>query len=270
MIPPIGYALRERIRPLPPDFAADASEITFENTNFEQARVRRDYLSLHTTLVSLGDSNAIDQRYFSRVRMTALALGANSLTARLACKRVTVIGTEIDPFAPPAWTDAVLSATSQRVQMLQNQCEPLRFYLESIAYLYRQPGEMSEAEFLSRLLTRTGCGWSLDVTSVAANAVNFGFDAYEFLAEVLPSAQHLQIYLGGSYFDDEASLELLSSSQPIPELAWDLYRFALNQSRHKVEAIFLRGEQADGSEIRTAHRIATETLRPQAIALRSR
>ena len=91
-----------------------------------------------------------------------------------------------DDSSPVAWTEASLTKTYRHVQQVQLVLEPVAFFVATSDHEGFTPSELSEAEFLSRLLTRTGCGWLANLTQLFANSVNQGFDPYEFLAEVLP------------------------------------------------------------------------------------
>ena len=127
--------------------------------------------------------------------------------------------------------------------------------------------QMTEAEFLWRVLRNTGCGWLLDVTNVYANARNFGFNADDFITEVMPAADRVQIHLAGGYLDDKSGMYIDSHSEPIPEAVWDLYYHALEQGRRKIDAVFLERDQnvpderGWRSEIRQVRAIAEEVCR---------
>ena len=102
---------------------------------------------------------------------------------------------------------------------------------------------MSEADFVSKMLKCTGCGWLLDVTNVYANATNFNFDPYEFISTVMPHADSVQMHLAGGFFDERAGMYIDSHSAPIPDAVWDLYRFSLEQGVGKVDAVFIERDQ---------------------------
>ena len=123
---------------------------------------------------------------------------------------------------------------------------------------------MDEAEFLIKVLEKTGCGWLLDVTNVYANSRNFGYDARRFISQVMPSAPRVEMHLAGGLLDDTSGMYIDSHSRPIPEDVWDLYRFALEQGRGKVEAVFIErdndfpAEAGWRAEVRQARRIAEQ------------
>ena len=59
-----------------------------------------------------------------------------------------------------------------------------RIALENIAAPFSVPGnELTEAEFLSALVDRTGCGVLLDLTNLLYNARNEGRDPCELVSE---------------------------------------------------------------------------------------
>ena len=114
-------------------------------------------------------------------------------------------------FAPPPFSRGALDAVCRNVDHIQQRAGERPFFLETIAYLVKFRGELSEAEFLSKVLQRTGCGWLLDVTNVYANGLNHGFDPYEFIRHamashptsrdgaLLPPSQTLPTHLSGRW-----------------------------------------------------------------------
>jgi uncharacterized protein (UPF0276 family) len=123
---------------------------------------------------------------------------------------------------------------------------------------------MSEQEFLARVLERTGCGWLLDVTNVYANARNFGYDARAFIREVMPLAPCVEMHLAGGYYHEAWNLYIDSHSEPIPDDVFELYRFALDVGRGKVQSVFVErdanfpDEAGWRGEIRKVRQIAEE------------
>jgi hypothetical protein len=270
MVPAIGYAIREQNRTILSDPAINALEITFERAD-DPLRVYRyigdvdvDYVSVHALKLSPGSPDPPAADYLAAIKAIADENGAGSISDHLGFTRDDQEGTEMGHFAPVPVTQAALDATSRNVELISDYFAPRRFYIETIAYLFRLEGTMSESAFLSKLLQRTGCGWLLDVTNVYANATNFGFDPHEFIAEVIPAADSVQMHLAGGYFDDKAGLYIDSHSHPIPEAVFDLYRFSLLLGAGKVEAVFIERDQnfPDESgwrkEVRRVRRMAEE------------
>ena len=270
MLPAIGYGIRPENRPVLDDPAITGVEITLEHAD-DPLRVDRfigpqelDYVSVHALEMSVASPEPPATRYLDTLRAIAEENGARAISDHLGFTRDGNSGVGMGHFAPPPYTAAALDATCRNLDLIQARFRDLPFFLENIAYLFQFQGMMTEAEFLVRVLERTGCGWLLDVTNVYANARNHGYDAYEFIRQVMPAAPQVQMHLSGGFYDKKSRTYLDSHSEPIPQPGWDLYRFALEQGWGKVEAVFIERddnfptEQGWRDEVRQARRIAAD------------
>lgn len=247
--PAIGYAIREQNRPILDDLNINAAEITFERAD-DPLRIDTyirdhdfDHVSVHALKLSPCGSQPPATHYLEAIRAVARENGAQSVSDHLGFTRDADDGVELGHFAPPPFTQQALDATCRNVDHIQKFFGETRFFIETIAYLFEFEGTMSEADFVSSLLKRTGCGWLLDVTNVYANSVNFQFDPYEFIATVMPHTSAVQMHLAGGFFDEKAGMYIDSHSEPIPDPVWELYRFALGQGSGRVEAVFIERDQ---------------------------
>ena len=268
MSPAIGYAIREQNRPILDDPAINAAEMTFERTD-DPLRVDRyiqeldfDYTSVHALKLSVCSPEPPNQKYLDSLKTIALENDAVAVSDHLGFTRDTDGGVEIGHFAPPPYTEAALKCTCRNIARIQQYFGEIRFYVENIAYLFQFDGTMSEAKFLGRVLNNTGCGWLLDVTNVYANAMNFGYDSYQFIEEVMSATNSVQMHLAGGYYNEQAKMYLDSHSHPIPEEVWDLYEYSLELANGRAKAVFIERDQnfpdEDGwrQEIHKAREIA--------------
>jgi hypothetical protein len=270
MLPAIGYAIREQNRPVLDDPSINAAEITFERADdpLRVDRYIRDqdfaYVSVHALKLSIGSPEPPNLFYMDALKSIAQENGAASVSDHLGFTRDGDDGVEIGHFAPPPYTTAAVDCVCRNIDVVQQHFDDIPFYIENIAYLFQFAGSLSEAEFLSRVLSRTGCGWLLDVTNVYANGLNFGYDPYEFVEDVMPAATSVQMHLAGGFFDEQLEKYIDSHSHPIPQPVWDLYEFALERSLKKCTAVFVERDQnfpdENGwrEEIHTVRRIAEE------------
>jgi len=245
MLPAIGYAIRRENRPILSDPAINAAEITFEHAH-RGLRTRNflgpnefDYVSVHSLEMSLTSPELPPQSYLGGLKQVAQENNASAVSDHLGFTRDHNHGLSMGHFSAPPYSNAALSVTCRNIDVIQKHFGDLPFYIENIAYLFLFKGEMTEAEFLAKVLEVTGCGWLLDVTNVYANAQNHGYNPYEFIREVMPSASRLQMHLAGGFYDEEAGFYVDSHSEPIPDEVWQLYRFALGLGRGKIDAVFI-------------------------------
>lgn len=135
---------------------------------------------------------------------------------------------------PLAFTDEmveVVAANARRVRELV----PVTLLLENIAYYFKVPGgKMSEAEFIRKVVERADVGLLLDVTNLALNALNNGYDARE-LVQGLPLERVWQLHIaGGERYRD---VVLDTHSKPVPAEVWKLVEYVLQHA--PVRAIIL-------------------------------
>jgi len=91
--------------------------------------------------------------------------------------------------------------------------------------------ELSETDFLRRLVKRTGCRLLIDVNNVAVSANNLGFDAFSYL-DALPHDAIGEIHLAGHKPDPVHGDVLLIDSHdaPVCETVWALYEHLLSRT----------------------------------------
>ena len=81
--------------------------------------------------------------------------------------------------------------------------------------------EVSETDFINKILRNTQCGLLLDITNVLTNSINYGFDPYTWIDGVdLPFVR--QIHLAGGAYDADNVLED-SHDQAVWDESWQLY-----------------------------------------------
>jgi len=270
MIPAIGYAIREQNRSILGDPALSAVEITFERAD-DPLRIepyigqgRYDYVSVHALKLSPASPSPPSRRYLDAILAVAEENDAASISDHLGFTRDRDGGVEMGHFAPPPYTTAALDAVCQNLEIIQRHFGDRHFFLENIAYLFAFEGEMSEAEFLARVLERSGCGWLFDVTNLYANALNYGYDAYQFVDRVMPHVGRVQMHLAGGFFDEKANMYIDSHSHPIPAEVFELYRYGLEKAAGRVDAVFIERDQnfpdEDGwlGELRQVRQIAEQ------------
>lgn len=270
MLPATGYNVRRENRLVLDDPAINAAEITFERID-DPLRLERyigdaefDYVGIHALKLSPASPDAPRRDYLEALRAIALENDAVSISDHLGFTRNADDGFEMGHFAPPPYTPAALDATCRNIDVIQRHFRGLKFYIENVAYLFQFQGTMSEMEFLIKVLDRTGCGWLLDVTNVHANSRNHGYDAFEFVREVMPHAPRVEMHLAGGFYNEELGLYIDSHSESISDDIWDLYRYSLEVGHGKVEAAFIERDQnfpdeaGWRSEIRKVRRIAEE------------
>ncbi len=132
---------------------------------------------------------------------------------------------------PLPYTRATLKQVVNHIDEVQNTLHRPILLENPSTYLDFSTHEMSEAEFISEIIRRSGCGLLLDINNVYVSATNQEFSANGFL-DALPVEAIGQIHLAGHSVDqDEAGHCLLidSHNQPVAQPVWELYDVAIEK-----------------------------------------
>jgi len=270
MLPAIGYGLRPDNRSVIDEPAWTGVEINFQEASNPLRPVPYlhgssfAYASLHTLDLSVASPEPPSRSYLDALVAVAQENGAVAITDHLGFNHGEPGGNSVGHVTAPGWTPAALDATCRNIDFIQRRFGGLLFYLENLAHFFVFRGTMSEADFLGRVLEKTGCGLLLDVTNVHANAMNFGHDPRAFIDEVIGRASRVQMHLAGGFVESRTQRYIDSHSEPIPEAVWDLYRHALTVGRGKVDAVFIErdwnapDEMGWRREIRRVRQVALE------------
>jgi hypothetical protein len=178
-------------------------------------------LVFHEVCLSLGTAGAndLDRKLVQRVRELVELARPRLVSDHLALTR-SPSGTDVGHLCPMPYSEESLALVCDRVRALQDVLR-VPVALENIATPFVLGGaDMSEPEFFTRLVEKTGCGLLLDLTNLALNAKNHGYDAFDRLGEY-PLASVWQVHVAGGVREGEwwvdthsepvdvASLELL-------------------------------------------------------------
>ncbi|WP_439815414.1 MNIO family bufferin maturase [Zavarzinia sp. CC-PAN008] len=188
-------------------------------------RVRERFpVVLHGVSLSIGSTDPLDRAYLDRLAALVEQVQPELVSDHLCWTGVG--GTQIHDLLPLPYSEEALAHVAARVHQVQDYLKrPLM--LENVsAYVGYRQSEMTEWEFLSGLVARTGCQLLLDVNNIYVSAFNQGFDALAFL-EGVPAAAVRQIHLAGH--SNEGDVLIDTHDHPVCEEVWALYGTAMRR-----------------------------------------
>ncbi len=190
----------------------------------------------HGLNLSLGSAEGIDTAYRDRLLGLVRRLDPPWWSEHIAFTRAG--GVEIGHLAPLPFTHEALDVLVANIAEVRGLTDaPL--ILENITYSFAFPGsELLEADFLSELVERTGCGLLLDVANLYINSVNHRFDPVAFLAR-LPLNRVVQLHLAGGHQQGELLVD--SHSAPAPPEVWALLDHVL--ARAPIKGVILERDE---------------------------
>lgn len=188
--------------------------------------LRADYwLSLHGVGLSLGSADHLCWRHLEKLAAAVARYEPVLVSDHLSWNRVD--GVSLPDLLPIPFTRESLDAVSRNVEAVQMRLQR-EIAVENIsAYLRCDRDEMSEQEFVSELVRRTGCKLLVDLNNLHVNALNLGDDPMRFL-DGIPVEAIVEYHLAGPSHANGAWID--THAAPVPEAVWALYEAALSRS----------------------------------------
>lgn len=127
---------------------------------------------------------------------------------------------------PLPYTREAMNLISVRICQAQDILGESILVENPSSYLSFKNSEMSEVEFIQRVLDKSGCDLLLDVNNIYVSAQNQGFDAYEYL-DGIPAKQVKEIHLAG--FEYREGYLYDTHGYEVRNEVWDLYQYAIQR-----------------------------------------
>jgi uncharacterized protein (UPF0276 family) len=196
-------------------------------------------ISVHTVGVSVGSAHGIDRTHLARVRTLVERVDAILVSGHLAWS--THAGEYLNDLLPLPYDDETLALVAHHVDEVQDFLGRRYLVENPSSYLGFAGSTLSEPQFLTELVDRTGCGLLCDVSNIHLSGHNMGFDPYRYL-DALSADAIGEFHLGGFTAEaDDANpdCEVLidTHAERIAAPAWDLYRHAVRRLGHKPTMI---------------------------------
>jgi uncharacterized protein (UPF0276 family) len=185
-------------------------------------------LSLHGVGLSLGSSDELSIAHLRKLKALIERYEPGLVSEHLSWGSVD--GRFFNDLLPLPYTEESLAHLVERVVKTQDTLDRQILVENPSTYLRFVHSTIPEAEFLSALAERSGCGILLDVNNVCVSARNHGTDPHAYLAVVRAQAV-AEIHLAGftvNRFDDGEIL-IDTHSRPVDPQVWALYREALER-----------------------------------------
>lgn len=209
----------------------------------------------HGIDLSIGTDMPVEEEYLDGLATLVNLVDAPWYSDHLCFTRVP--GYSIGQLTPLQFTDEAVETVVRKTKHVTARI-PRPFALENITYYFKIPnGQMTEAEFITRVLEGADIGLLLDVTNVYMNASNHGHDPYKFLRSI-PLERVVQLHLAGGIQKEGKWVD--SHSQPVHEEVFELTDFIVAHA--PVKGVLLERDENFPSSF---HELTDELARMRAI-----
>jgi uncharacterized protein len=174
----------------------------------------------HGIDLSIGTDMSIEEEYLAGLETLVETVDAPWFTDHLCFTRTQDFN--IGQLTPLRFSDEVVQIVVDKAKQVKRRIgRP--FLLENITYYFTIPGgEMTEPEFITRVLEDADVGMLLDVCNLYINATNHDYDPYKFLRSI-PLDRVVQLHLAGGFKHNNKWID--SHSYPVHQEVFELLEF---------------------------------------------
>ncbi|MFE9631463.1 DUF692 domain-containing protein [Streptomyces sp. NPDC006463] len=173
----------------------------------------------HGVSLGLGGADRPDPAKLAALGERAVALGAPLVTEHIAFVRTSSPALEAGHLLPVPRTRDALDVLCENVRVAQDAL-PVPLALENIAALISWPGEeLTEGQFLTELVERTGVRLLIDVANLHTNRVNRGEDPAAVL-EAIPLEALAYVHVAGGV--ERGGVWHDTHAHPVPPVVLDV------------------------------------------------
>ena len=180
-------------------------------------------LSLHGVGLSIGSHGPLNKEHLQRLHKLNKRYEPGLFSEHLAWS--THDDVYLNDLLPVPYNDETLARVCDHIDEVQETIGRQMLLENPSTYVQFETSDITELEFLSRIVERTGCGLLLDINNVYVSATNHAFDAATYLRE-FPIGHVGEIHLGGhaSETDDAGATLLIDShDREVIDPVWALY-----------------------------------------------
>jgi len=188
-------------------------------------------VSVHTVGVSIGSAHGLDRDHLRRVRAIIDLINPSAVSGHVAWS--THPGEYLNDLLPLPYDEATVALLGDHIGQVQDALDRPYLVENPSSYVGFLGSTMSEPEFLSALVRRSGCQLVCDISNIHLSSRNMGFDARRYVDE-LPGDAIREFHLGGYEAEDDpatpgATLLVDTHGTPVSDPAWDLYAYAIRR-----------------------------------------
>ena len=190
-------------------------------------QIRQDFsISCHSVGLSLGSADGVDRTHIERLRRLYDRIEPGLISDHLSWS--VAEGTYLNDLLPLPYTDEALAVVCSNVNRVQDMLGRQLLIENPSSYMSFAASNISEAEFLVEIATRTGCALLLDVNNIYVSAANLGFDAVHYV-DLIAGAPIHEIHLAGHTQREIEGATILIDDHGarVSDPVWRLYDYTI-------------------------------------------
>ena len=189
------------------------------------ARVAEHYpIVMHGVMLSIGSADPLDQEYLNKLKALADDVNPAWISDHLCWTGIN--GTATHDLLPMPYTEEGLEHVVKRIKQVQDVLGRPLILENPSTYVEFSASQMSEPEFICRMVEASGCGLLMDINNVYVSSYNHGWDAKQYL-DAIPADRVVQIHLAGH--ENRGTHIVDTHDGKVIDEVWQLYRYAITR-----------------------------------------
>ncbi len=192
-------------------------------------------LFTHGLSLSLGGPDKLDESFLKEVKKFISEQGAILYTEHLSFSKCD--NAHLYDLLPIPFTRDAINHVSSKIIQAQDILKQT-LAIEIVSYYTPVAAEMTELEFVTEIIKKSGCNLLLDVNNIYVNAFNHGYQAEEFIQN-LPLDKVVYIHMAGHELVAE-DLIIDTHGQAIIDPVFKLFEFTMEKLDKDVPVLLER------------------------------
>jgi len=190
---------------------------------------------LHGLSLSIGSPDEIDYQFLEKVRVFIREYNIKIYSEHLSFSKCD--NAHLYDLLPIPFCKEAVQHVSEKIARVQDYLQ-MEIAMEIVSYYTPIAAEMSEAEFITDIVTQSGCKLLLDVNNVFVNSFNHRYDANKFI-DWLPLDKVAYIHMAGHEKIAE-DLIIDTHGQPIIDPVYNLFEYTVQKMSDPVPVLLER------------------------------
>jgi len=188
-------------------------------------KIRRDYpMVMHGVSLSIGSTDPLDWDYLRQLTQLIERVQPEWISDHLCWTGVE--GKNMHDLLPLPYTETAIQHVADRIKQVQDFLGR-QILIENVSsYLTYKQDEMSEWEFISRLMQEADCLMLFDINNIYVSSINHGFDPHEYI-DAIPAERVMQYHLAGHTLMGDYIID--THDQPVIDPVWHLYAYCVRR-----------------------------------------
>lgn len=211
----------------------DINPESLAHLQWMQRNAKTDLL-LHGVGLSIGSYDGYSKEYIRLLDQLFTSLDITWHSEHLAYTMVN--GENLGTMLTLPHTDEVIDLVCRRIDAIQNKYK-VPFLIENVITMLPLPdAPYTEAAFLNRITSLTGCGLILDIYNIECDQHNFGLDPIAFFDELNMESVY-EMHLAGGLVDEDHQFRMDIHTGTVAQSTRDLALSVLDRQPPNLKAI---------------------------------